>query len=218
MSSLIAADVFAVDNELSSAEKADGWQLLFDGTTTRGWKNNNEKPLKAKIEDSALNPHESGGYIVVYDKPFGDFVFRCDVKLEQPKCNSGIFFRTGNLKNPVQSGLEAQLITDKNADIHGFGALYDLVTPSKNASHGPGKWDTIEIRCEGPKIAVSVNGETVSSINCDEWREPGKRPDGSSTKFKKAVCNFPRKGYIGLQDHGNNAWFKNIKLRELTSK
>ena len=135
--------------------------------------------------------------------------------MDRPYCNSGIFLRIGDLKEPVQSGLEVQSITDKKPDLHGFGAIYDLVAPSTNASLGPGKWDAMEIRCEGPNISVKVNGENVSSINCDEWGQPGKRPDGTSHKFKKAIRDFPRKGYIGLQDHGNNVWFKNIKLREL---
>jgi hypothetical protein len=116
------------------------------------------------------------------------------------------------LKDPVQTGLEVQINTDKSPDLHGFGAIYDLVAPSKNASRGPGKWDAIEVRCKGPKITVTVNGEKVSSIDCDEWRDPGKRLEGTSTKFKMAVKDFPRTGYIGLQDHGNNVWFKNIKL------
>jgi hypothetical protein len=115
----------------------------------------------------------------------------------------------------VQTGLEAQVITDKEPGLHGFGAIYDLVASSKNATHGPGKWDTIEVRCKGPKISVTVNGEKVSSIDCDEWPTPGKRPDGTSTKFKMAVKDFPRTGYIGLQDHCNNVWFKNIKLLPL---
>ena len=205
----------AADNQLTAKEKAAGWQLLFNGTDTKGWKNNTGQPVKAKIEKGALNPHGSGGYVLAYGKPFGDFVLTCDVKMDQPFCNSGIFVRIGDLKDPVQSGLEAQIITDKKTDLHGFGAIYDLVPPSKNAAHGPGKWDTVEVRCEGPKVSVKVNGEKVSLINCDEWREPGKRLDGSSNKFKKAVRAFPRKGFIGLQDHGNNVWFKNIKLREL---
>ena len=75
--------------------------------------------------------------------------------------------------------------------------------------------DAIEVRCKGPKITVTVNGQKVSSIDCDEWRDPGKRLDGTSTKFKMAVKDFPRTGYIGLQDHGNNVWFKNIKLLKL---
>ena len=210
-----ATHVLAADNELTSKEKADGWQLLFNGKDTSGWKNNTKKPIAAKIEDGALNPHGSGGYVIVYEKPFGDFVLKCDVKMDQPYCNSGIFVRIGDLKDPVQTGLEVQVLTEKNADVHGFGAIYDLVAPAKNATHGPGKWDSVELRCKGPKITVTVNGEKVSSIDCDQWREPGKRLDGTPTKFKKAVKDFARSGYIGLQDHGNNVWFKNIKLREM---
>jgi hypothetical protein len=211
----IATHILAADNELTSQEKADGWQLLFNGKDTAGWKNNNKKPVAARIEGGALNPHGSGGYVIVYKKPFGDFVLKCDVKMDQPYCNSGIFVRIGDLKDPVQTGLEAQIITEKKPDLHGFGAIYDLVAPSKNASHGPDKWDAIEVRCKGPKITVTVNGEKVSSIDCDEWRDPGKRLDGTSTKFKMAVKDFSRTGYIGLQDHGNNVWFKNVKLLKL---
>jgi hypothetical protein len=211
----LGAQLRAADNELTAQEKAEGWRLLFNGRDTTGWKNNTTKPIAAKVEDGTLNPHGSGGYVIVYEKPFGDFVLKCDVKMDQPSCNSGIFLRIGDLKDPVQSGLEIQIFSDKKADVHGFGAIYDLVAPSKNASHGPGKWDTVEVKCQGPEISVAVNGEKVSSINCDEWREPGKRLDGSPTKFKKAIKDFSRTGFIGLQDHGNNVWFKNIKLLKL---
>jgi len=212
---LPALQIFAADNELSPVEKAAGWTLLFDGLSTKGWKNSNKKPVAAKVENGALNPHGSGAYLLVYDKEFGDFVLKCDVKMDQPFCNSGIFLRVGDLKNPVQSGIEMQVMSGKDADIHSFGAIYDLVAPSKNATHGPGAWDAVEVKCVGPKIAVDVNGEKVASIDCDEWRETGKGPDGKPNKFKKAVKNFPRKGYIGLQDHGYNAWYKNIKLKPL---
>lgn len=213
-----ALSAFAADNELTPAEKAEGWILLFDGKGTAGWKNNTEKPVAAKIEEGALNPHGSGGYVLVYDKPFGDFVLKCDVKMDQPFCNSGIFVRIGDLKDPVQSGLEAQISTDKEVDMHSFGSLYDLVAPSKNATHGPNQWDAVEIRCEGPKVTVTVNGEKIASLNCDEWPDAGKRPDGTKTKYAKAVKDFPRKGYLGVQDHDYNVWFKNIKVKELPAK
>jgi hypothetical protein len=205
----------AADNELTPEEKAEGWNLLFDGKSTKGWKNNSDKPIAAKVVDGTINPHGSGGYVVVCDKPFGDFVLKCDVKMDPPNCNSGIFVRIGDLKDPVQTGLEVQISSDKKADMHSFGAIYDLVAPSKNASRGPNKWDTVELRCEGPKVTVTVNREKVSSLNCDEWPEAGKRPDGTQTKFTTAVKDFPRKGYLGFQDHGNNVWYKNIKLKVL---
>jgi hypothetical protein len=205
----------AADNELTAEEKADGWLLLFNGRDLEGWKNSNEKPVRATIEDGAINVHGSGGYLLVYDKPFGNFILKCDVKMDQPFCNSGIFLRVGDLENPVQTSIEVQVLSNPEPDIHGFGALYDLVAPTKNASRGGGQWDTVEVRCEGPHIAVTLNDEKVASINCDEWTEPGKRPDGSSHKFRKAIKDFPREGYLGLQDHGYNVWYKNIKLKEL---
>ena len=79
----------AADNELTSAEKAAGWKLLFNGSSSTGWKNNTDKPVAAKVEDGALNPHGSGGYVLAYEKPFGDFVLKCDVKMDQPFCNWG---------------------------------------------------------------------------------------------------------------------------------
>jgi hypothetical protein len=218
MAALCGTTARAADNELTPAEKAEGWVLLFDGKSTTGWRNNTDKPVAAKVEDGAVNPHGSGGYVLMYDKPFGDFELNCDVKMDQPYCNSGIFVRIGDPKDPVQSGLEVQVLSDKKADLHGFGSIYDLVAPSKNASHGAGNWDTVEIRCEGPKLTVKVNGEEVAAMNCDEWTEAGKRLDGSANKFEKAIKDFPREGYIGLQDHGYNVWFKNVKLRELDRK
>jgi hypothetical protein len=203
------------DNELSDSEKADGWMLLFNGRNLDGWKNNNDTPVRAKIENGAINPHESGGYLLVYEKPFGDFVLSCDVTMSQPACNSGVFFRTGDLSDPVYSGFEVQVSTETEPGLNNFGSIYDLVAPSKDATNGPGKWDNIEIRCEGPMISVSVNGEKVASMNCDEWDQAGKRPDGSTHKFGKAIKDFPREGYLGLQDHGHDVWFKNIKIKKL---
>jgi hypothetical protein len=207
--------VRAEDNMLTDAEKGDGWVLLFNGTSLKGWKNNNDAPVKAKIDDGAINPYGSGGYLLVYEKTYGDFIFKCDVKMSQPDCNSGIFLRTGDLGDPVYSGIEVQVLADTKPGRNSFGSIYDLVAPTKDATNGPGKWDNIEIRCDGPNVTVNVNGEQVTSINCDEWDQPGKRPDGSTHKFGKAIKDFPREGYIGLQDHGYDVWYKNIKVKPL---
>jgi hypothetical protein len=152
--------------------------------------------------------------VVVYDKPFGDFVLRCDVKLSEPKCNSGIFLRVGDLSNPVYTGLEVQIF-DGGTGMHDFGAIYDLVPPSKDATKPIGEWNAVEITCKGPHIKVVVNGQEVASMNCDELDKPGLRADGSQHKFKIAIKDMPRRGYLGFQDHGHKVWYKNVKLREL---
>lgn len=207
-------DQAAADNKLTASEKAAGWKLLFNGKDFSGWKCNNGKSIAAPIENGTLVPYKSGGYLIVYEKPFGDFKFKCDVKMPE-ECNSGIFFRVGDLKNPVQTGYEAQILSGKGTGMHDFGAIYDLVAPKANRASAPGEWTQLEITCKGPLVSVAVNGETVASLNADEWTEPGKRTDGSKHKFKMAVKDFPRKGYIGFQDHGHKVWYKNVKLLEL---
>ncbi|MFK7777650.1 MAG: DUF1080 domain-containing protein [Gimesia sp.] len=211
---LASTDRSDTDNKLSSAEKAAGWKLLFNGKDFSGWKCNNGKPIAAPIENGTLVPYKSGGYLIVYEKPVGDFKFKCDVKMPE-KCNSGVFFRVGDLKNPVQTGFEAQVISGDGTGMHDFGAIYDLVAPSAFRASAPGEWTTFEITCKGPNISIAVNGKVVSSLNADEWTEAGKRLDGSNHKFKQAVKDFPREGYIGFQDHGHKVWYKNIKLLEL---
>lgn len=213
---VIASPVAAADNSLTPEEQSDGWVLLFNGQDLGGWKNNDGKPVGAKIEDGAINVHNTGGYLLVYDQPFDDFVFKCDVKMSPAECNSGVFVRTGDLADPVNTGLEAQVYDGDIDALHDFGSIYDLVAASKDATKGAGEWNELEIRCEGPLVSVKVNGEEVAKLNCDELDKPGLRGDGTPHKFTgKAIKDFPRSGYIGLQDHGHDVWYKNIKLKKL---
>jgi hypothetical protein len=206
----------AADNELTPAEQSDDWVLLFNGRDLGGWKNNDGKPVAATIENGAINAHNTGGYLLVYDQPFDDFVLRCDVKMSPAECNSGVFVRTGDLADPVNSALEVQVYDGDTDALHDFGAIYDLVAPSKDATRGPGEWNSLEIRCEGPIVAVTVNGEQVATLHCDELDQPGLRGDGTPHKFSgKAIKDFPRTGYLGLQDHGHDVWYKNVRLKEL---
>ena len=208
-------EIRAADNELTPLEEAAGWKLLFNGHDLSGWKNDNDQPVAAQVEDGAINVLGTGGYLLVYDQPLGDFVFQCDVKMIQPDCNSGVFVRTSDLADPVQSGLEVQIFAGEADALHDFAAIYDLVAASSDARHGSGQWDTLDIRCEGPMISVKVNGQEVTTLNCDEWDQPGRRLDGTPHKFNRAIKDFARRGYLGLQDHGHDVWFKNIKLLEL---
>lgn len=205
-------------NQLTPQEKKAGWQLLFNGKDTSGWIcNNKKKPADTVIEDGTLMPYKSGGYVLMYKKPFGDFILKCDVKMPA-RCNSGIFFRIGTPNDPVQTGFEVQVMNSKGKGRHDFGAIYDLVAPSRNNLKPTGEWNAVEIKCVGPHISVKVNGEEVAKLNCDEWTTPGKRPDGSRHKFRMAIKDFPRKGYLGFQDHGAKVWFRNVKLLDLSKK
>ena len=220
---LHASSAVAGDNELSDNEKREGWQLLFNGRDVTGWMCNNGKPIAAPVEDGSLVPYKSGGYIIIHEKTFADFVLRCDVRWEDPRCNSGIFFRVEDPKNPVHTGFEIQVMSGDKTGKHDFGAIYDLAATTKNTGKETGQWNTVEVRCYGPYIGVKVNGKAVASMNCDEFAQPGLCPDGKSHKFKldgkpRAVKDFARAGYLGFQDHGHKVWYKNVKLLELNVK
>jgi hypothetical protein len=216
----IAAFSSAADNQLSDAEKAAGWRLLFNGKDLAGWRCNNGKPIATKIEEGSLVPYQSGGYLIIHDDKFADFILKCDVRWEDPRCNSGIFFRVDNPQDPVNTSFEAQVMAGRGTGKHDMGAIYDLAAPSKAAGRPNGEWNAIEIKCQGPEISVSVNGEQVSKLNCDDFDKPGVCPDGQPHKFKlngkpRAVKDFARTGYLGFQDHGHKVWYKNVKVLPL---
>jgi hypothetical protein len=212
----------AADNELTDAEKQAGWRLLFNGQDLAGWRCNNGKPIATKIEDGALVPYKSGGYLIIHEDRYDDFILKCDVRWEDPRCNSGIFFRVDNPRDPINTSFEAQVMAGDGTGKHDMGAIYDLVGPSEPASRGTGQWNSFEIKCEGPKISVTLNGKLVSQLNCDDYDKPGVCPDGQPHKFKlsnkpRAVKDFARSGFLGFQDHGHKVWYKNVKVLPLKS-
>jgi alpha-3'-ketoglucosidase len=216
---LCAAEAFgqAAENTLTDAERRDGWVLLFDGKTYAGWMNSDGTKPRKPVEDGALNPHGAGHYMLVYEKQWENFVLSLDFKIA-PRCNSGVFVRTGSLtprpgKDIGFNGLEIAIDDTAMAGFVDTGAIYDLSKPARNVMRPAGEWNHLEITCNGPLIEVVLNAEKVNSINLDQFIEPNKRPDGAAHKFDIAYRDHPRKGYIGLQDHGSPCWFKNVKLR-----
>jgi hypothetical protein len=209
----------AADNELTEHEKREGWLLLFDGNTLDGWMTSSQKPSKRPVEDHCINPHKCGGYMMVHEKMWENFVLSLDYKISKG-CNSGVFVRTFSLtprrgKDVGFNGLEIAIDDTYGAGYHDPGAIYDLVKPAKQMQKPVGEWNHMTITCDKNLITVEFNGEKVTTMDMDQFTEKFKRPDGSMHKFDIVYKDHPRKGYIGLQDHGGECWYKNIKLREL---
>jgi hypothetical protein len=209
----------ANDNELTAQEKADGWRLLFDGKTLNGWVTSSGQPSRTPVEDGSINPHKCGGYMMVHTEQWENFILALDFKISKT-CNSGVFIRTASLaprpgKDVGFNGIEVQILDSKGAGYHDTGAIYDLVKPSRNAMKPVGEWNHLVIMCDKDLIEVELNGEKVTRMNLSEWTKPNQRPDGTPHKFDIAYKDHPRKGYIGLQDHGAPCWFKNIKIKPL---
>jgi len=215
----LACPAWAADNELTEKEKKDGWILLFDGKTLNGWVTSSKRKSKTPVQEGAINPHKCGAYMMVHEKQWGDFVLSLDFKISKG-CNSGIFVRTFPLKRRGRysigyNGFEIGIDDTKGAGYHDTGAIYDLVKPTKQMAKPVGQWNHVVITCSKNIIEVELNGEKVARMDLDKWTQPFRRADGSQHKFPTAWKDHPRKGYIGLQDHGHPCWFKNIKLRPL---
>ncbi|HYE97439.1 MAG TPA: DUF1080 domain-containing protein [Planctomycetota bacterium] len=200
----------------------DGFTSLFDGRTLDAW--NAAPGSNWVVEDGTIalkgktdGQEHNGAYLWTKDA-YGDFILELEFRIPE-RANSGIFFRTSDLSDPVYTGLEVQV-----ANSHGrtelsrtgtAGAVYDLQAPSKNAVKPPGEWNRLRLECRGPRVTVVLNGEQVVDMDLDRWTEPNRNPDGSKNKFPRAARDFARRGYIGLQDHGRPVWYRAVRIRPL---
>ena len=156
-----------------------------------------------------------GGGDIWTKETFGDFVLDLEFKTAKGS-NSGVFIRTGDIGDFVQAGIEVQIHDTTDGTTRGAcGAIYDCLAPSKNMVKKTGEWNHYTITCKANKIYVVLNGEQIIDMDLDEWTEPHKNPDGSKNKFRTAFKDMPRKGHIGLQDHGDPVWFRNVKIKPL---
>jgi hypothetical protein len=207
------------DNRLTREERAEGWKLLFDGRSMKGWMTSKQTKPANGVENGTLNPHQTGGYLLLAEHQYENFVLSLDFKLS-PDGNSGVFIRTFPLMpwrdNEIwQNGLEIQVLDSRDAGIHDTGALYDLQGPRVNVLKPVGEWNTMQIRAEGDIISVWVNGDHINRVDLSKFTEPYRRPDGSEHKFPVAFAEHPKRGYLGIQDHGDDVWYKNIKILDL---
>jgi hypothetical protein len=159
---------------------------------------------------------DRGGYVYT-EATYQDFVLTVDFK-HVAKANSGVFFRWTDLADPVQTGMEIQILDTYGREpttTHCCGALYDIQPPTRNTCKPAGEWNTMVLTAQGPKVTVVLNDEEVVDVDLTAWTTPGQNPDGSPNKFERAYCTMTEKGHIGFQDHGGKCWFREVKLKEL---
>lgn len=187
-----------------------GWITLFDGKDLSNFTSADGGAVKWTLEDGAMCGDKKRGDI--WSKlEFGDFVLEVEFKTTG---NSGVYFRTSDPKDNIQTGIEVQVENPGGPDKHSVGALYDLVPPTKNAAKKD-EWNQYVITAKGPIITVVLNGEKINEMNLDKWTEAGKNPDGSENKYRKAVRDFARSGKIGFQDHDHKVWYRNVRVKPL---
>ena len=223
-----------IPNYLSDAEKKNGWQLLFDGVSSKGWVGAYKKtfPEKGwKIENGLLTVEPSGGSEstnggdIVTEKEYAAFDLSFDFRIT-PGANSGVkYFVTLSENNQGSAiGLEYQVLDDKlhpDAKMGRDGnrtlaSLYDLIYAPKQDRfvRGPGQWNT-------GRIVVYPNNHVEHYLNGIKVLEYER----GSQAFRDLVAiskykvwkdfGEAKKGRILLQDHGNEVSFRSIKIREL---
>ncbi len=219
------------NNSLSADEQKDGWQLLFDGSSTKGWHNYGKTTVGSawKIVDGCLsldttikeNWQIKDGGDIVTDQEFENFHLKLDWKIAKDG-NSGIIFYvnedTAKYKYAWMTGPEMQVLDnnghpDSKIIKHRAGDLYDLISVSKETVKTAGEWNQAEIKSLNGKLDFYLNGENVVSTTL--WDSAWVKMVAAS-KFK----DFPgfgtyKKGKIMLQDHGNMVWYRNIKIKQL---
>ncbi len=192
------------------------WRSLFDGKTRSGWETTGRRQGWS-VEDGAIACLGRGGGYLYTRERFQDFILRSEFRLA-PRVNSGIFVRWSELRDPVNTGIEVQLLDSfgrMKPGTHDCGAIYDIQAPRIDAVRPAGEWNQMEITASGPILRVVLNAQQIVQIDLREWTTAGQNPDGTRNKFRSAYNTMTHAGHIGLQDHGGRFWIRDLQLRPL---
>jgi hypothetical protein len=226
-------------NTLTSAEQAAGWRLLFDGKTLKGWRGLGydsvptahwrvvngaiEKIPSGKVAKIADGQPAKGGDLMTIDT-FRDFELSFQWKVAD-SANSGVKynvseeFSLAHASNHAALGFEYQVLDDSLSDdnkipSHLAGSLYDLIPPNGAKRLVPvGQWNTSRIVFEGSHGEHWLNGAKIVEFDLGT-----PRMDSLLAKSKyRTIPGFAdrRTGHIILQDHNDETYFRDIKIREL---
>ena len=227
----IPAKVFSLPNQLTETEKADGWEMLFDGKSTEKWRGAHKETFPDegwKVDDGILAINaESGGESteagdIVTREQFSDFELSLEFKLT-PGANSGIkYFVTENEETTGSAiALEYQLLDDERHEDakagrdgnHTTASLYDLIPAGEKYIREPGMWNMARIVSKDNKVEHYLNG----SKEVDFVRGSAAFLDLVAISKYKNWENFgeAEAGHILLQEHGHKVSFRNIKIKRL---
>ncbi len=224
----LAGSISAQDNTLTKKEKRKGWKLVFDGTTTNGWRGYNKQAFPEKgwnIDQGSLHcmPKGGGGDIILVEK-LTNFELSLDWKIGEGG-NSGIFIFGREVEGkPIYfSAPEIQVLdNERHPDAKNgkngnrkAGSLYDMIPATPQNAKPAGEWNNIRIVAKDAHIVVFQNNVKVVefTMGTEEWKKMCE--DSKFKNWPDFVNNTGKEGYFGLQDHGDDVWYKNIKLKVL---
>lgn len=203
---------------------SEGWIILFDGKNTDGWRIYNGKnfPKSWTVEDGCLKSLGTGGDIIYGAREFENFELELEWKISKGG-NSGIFYHAQEGKqyqSPYENAPEYQIIDDiafphPLEDWQKVGADYAMYPRdmTKDVVKKHGEWNSTKIVFSPRKVEHWLNGEKI--VEFVPWSE-----DWQNRKMSSKWKDFPdygkaKKGFIGMQDHADEVWYRNIRIREL---
>jgi hypothetical protein len=212
-------------NSLTSTQKKQGWKLLFDGRSLDGWrtyqnKNSDSWSVNKGIlhcKGSTDDKSDMRADLITQNQ-FDNFDLSVDWKIS-PEGNSGIIYLCNEKEKAAYlTGPEYQIIDDKGfpeklEDWQMTGANYAMDAAPSALTKPVGEWNNTRIVVNKGHVEHWLNGKKVVDIHMwtPEWQK--KKIEG---KWKDAPnYGTVKKGHIALQDHGSEAWFRNIKIRKL---
>ena len=209
-------------NTLTQEEREAGWMLLFDGESLDGWRNfkaEDDAPIRDgwSVVDGTLQITGGGGDIIT-DREFTNFELVVDWKVSEGG-NSGIFYLASEDANRIFEGapeyqvLDDAVHPDGRNPLTSSGSNYALDPAPRGVLRPAGEWNEARIIKRGSHIEHWLNGRFMVSyeIGSPDWAERV-----ANSKFAQwPDYGTYETGPIGLQDHGNLVWFRNIKIRRI---
>ena len=206
-------------NSLTASERSDGWRLLFDGTSTAGWRGYKATSVPSGWQASggSLTRVGGGGDIITTEK-FRDFDLMLEWKVG-PGGNSGVMYRvTEDNEATYHSGPEMQVLDDAahhdgKEPLTSAGALYGLYAAPRGIVKPAGQWNQARVVVKGNHVEHWLNG--VKVVDAEMWGPDWDKRHKASKFVEWPPYARAREGHIALQDHGDRVEFRNIKIKVL---
>lgn len=219
-------------NTLTEEEVAAGWKLLFDGESTAGIRNFKSQSLGKRWVADKGTLHflgkgsgsgwqaEDGGDIIITDKEYQNYELVLDWKISEGG-NSGVIYNVlegDHYEYVWHTGMEMQILDnpghpDGQIEKHRAGDLYDMIETKFVTVNPAGMWNQSRLIVNDGKVQHWLNGYKV--VEYELWTPEWEAMVSSSKFADMPEFGKARKGHIALQDHGDEVWFRNIKIREL---
>jgi hypothetical protein len=205
------------------ARAQERWIVLFDGRSTGAWRAYRQQAFPDRgwtVENGALRAVAGAGTDIVTKETFGDFELELEWRVS-PGGNSGVFYRVTETGAAIwETSPESQVLDDAKhpdgrAPRTSAGSLYGLLAPVGKTLAPVGEWNRLRIVARGALVEHWLNGVRV--VRYEQGSAPLARAIARSKFATYRTFGAAREGHVGLQHHGDDVWFRNVRIRRLDS-